>query len=162
MLFYGDEVGSTNDYSYLDDPGKSYDNRWMHRPLINWKKLQGIDETGSVEQRVFSGTKKLLSIRKALSVLSDFSNLTWLTPHNDHVVGFIRAMGEKKIYCLFNYGRNTAYATWYNFKEHGPAPKKLYDHWREKEYWVGEDNEYLEMEPYAFFVFESVTEEWSG
>ena len=33
MLFYGDEVGYTNDYSYLDDEGKSYDNRWMHRPM---------------------------------------------------------------------------------------------------------------------------------
>ena len=30
MLFYGDEVGYTNDYSYLVDPGKSYDNRWMY------------------------------------------------------------------------------------------------------------------------------------
>ena len=38
MLFYGDEVGYTNDYSYLDDSAKSYDNRWMHRPLIDWTK----------------------------------------------------------------------------------------------------------------------------
>lgn len=39
MLFYGDEIGYTNDYSYLNDPGKSYDNRWMHRPIINWEKM---------------------------------------------------------------------------------------------------------------------------
>lgn len=38
VLFYGDELGYTNDYSYLDDPGKSYDNRWMHRPVIDWEK----------------------------------------------------------------------------------------------------------------------------
>ncbi|MFX5656333.1 alpha-amylase, partial [Acinetobacter baumannii] len=36
MLFYGDEAGYTNDYSYLEDEGKSYDNRWMHRPIIDW------------------------------------------------------------------------------------------------------------------------------
>ena len=35
MIFYGDEVGYVNDYTYLDDTGKSYDNRWMHRPVVN-------------------------------------------------------------------------------------------------------------------------------
>ena len=38
IIFYGDEVGYENDYSYLKDAGKSYDNRWMHRPIIDWKK----------------------------------------------------------------------------------------------------------------------------
>ena len=37
MIFYGDELGYTNDYSYLQDEGKSYDNRWMHRPVIDWE-----------------------------------------------------------------------------------------------------------------------------
>jgi amylosucrase len=45
MIFYGDEVGYTNDYSYLNDPGKSYDNRWMHRPLIDWNKNSLIHKT---------------------------------------------------------------------------------------------------------------------
>src|SRR4029079_1850909 len=49
MLFYGDEAGYTNDYSYLNDPGKSYDNRWMHRPVIHWDKNEKIDEEGTVE-----------------------------------------------------------------------------------------------------------------
>ncbi len=40
MLFYGDELGYTNDYSYLDDPGKSYDNRWMHRPAHALGKIE--------------------------------------------------------------------------------------------------------------------------
>jgi amylosucrase len=38
MLFYGDEAAYTNDYSYLDDLAQSYDNRWMHRPMVNWEK----------------------------------------------------------------------------------------------------------------------------
>ncbi|MFM6915282.1 MAG: alpha-amylase family glycosyl hydrolase, partial [Aquirufa sp.] len=43
MLFYGDEAAYTNDYTYLKDPGKSYDNRWMHRPIIDWKKNAAVD-----------------------------------------------------------------------------------------------------------------------
>jgi len=44
MLFYGDEVGYENDHSYLNDPGKSSDNRWMHRPVIDWKKNKRADK----------------------------------------------------------------------------------------------------------------------
>ena len=61
MIFYGDETGYTNDYSYLDDAGKSYDNRWMHRPVIDWKKNKNIDKKGTIEQRIFSATQKLLA-----------------------------------------------------------------------------------------------------
>lgn len=64
MIFYGDEVGYTNDYSYLNDPGKSYDNRWMHRPVIDWDKNKKRNETGTIEQKVFSGTRKLIEVRK--------------------------------------------------------------------------------------------------
>ena len=50
MVFYGDELGYTNDYSYLQDPGKSYDNRWMHRPVIDWKKNERISEEGTISE----------------------------------------------------------------------------------------------------------------
>ena len=59
MLFYGDEAGYTNDYSYKDDPAKSYDNRWMHRPVINWKKNKRITQEGTVEERIFNWHKKI-------------------------------------------------------------------------------------------------------
>jgi len=53
VIFYGDEAAYSNDYSYLDDSGKSYDNRWMHRPVINWAKNERRKEKGTPEQRIF-------------------------------------------------------------------------------------------------------------
>lgn len=156
MLFYGDEVGYTNDYSYLSDPGKSYDNRWMHRPVIDWYKIKRTDEKGTIEERVFSGTQRLLIIRKKLAVLADHSNLTWLTPHNRHVAAFIRAIGEKRVYCLFNFSEQTVYQTWYTFKEHGKTPTILYDYWSKQQFTVGKDHEYLVLEPYSFVVMEEI------
>ena len=154
MLFYGDELGYTNDYSYLDDPGKSYDNRWMHRPLMHWEKMKKINESGSPEQEIFSGTQKLLKIRSKLHIVSDHSNLTWLTPHNIHVAAFIRTGNEKKLFGLFNFSGETAFVTWYTFKEHGVPPKHLYDHWNDRYHEVGADHEYLKLEPYAFCLME--------
>lgn len=154
MIFYGDEVGYTNDYSYLNDSGKSYDNRWMHRPVIDWNKNKKIEEPGTIESIIFQATKKLISLRKQLSVIGDHKNLTWLSPHNHHVAGYLRSYNNQKLYGIFNFSDQTVYLTWYAFKEHGTFKSKLYDYWKEKEFNIGLDNDYLVIEPYGFHLLE--------
>jgi amylosucrase len=156
MIFYGDEAGYTNDYSYLKDNGKSYDNRWMHRPVIDWEKNKKIDKAGTIEHRVFSSTQKLISIRNKISALADYKNLTWLTPHNIHIAGYLRTFEDHKLYCLFNFSDREAFVTWYIFKEHGPFSASLYDQWKQKEYAVGSDHEYFIIEPYGFCLMEQI------
>ena len=154
MLFYGDEVGYTNDYSYLQDEGKSYDNRWMHRPLIDWKKNQKKDKQGTVEKLIFDSTKKLLSIRKQLNVVADHSNLEWLTPHNVHIAGYLRQKDDQRLFCVFNFSNQPVFLTWYAFKEKGNPPVTLFDHWSEKTYEVGQDHEFFVLPPYGFALLE--------
>jgi amylosucrase len=143
IIFYGDELGYTNDYSFQEDPGKSYDNRWMHRPVISWEKNKRIHEPGSIEYAVFQST-----------VVSDHKNLSWLTPHNIHVAGYLRSYEDHKLYCVFNFSNKPAYLTWYAFKEHGDVALQLFEHWTEQSFKVGHDNEYLIIEPYGFHLFE--------
>ena len=158
MLFYGDELAYINDYSYLNDPGKSYDNRWMHRPIMNWEHNEKRKLKGTFENRIFSETKKLIETRQSLSVFSDTKNVTWMTPHNIHVASFIRHDENKKIYCLFNYKNTASFVTWYAFKEHGQRPSVLHDHWTGQNFKVGNDNEYFVLPPYSFAILESVNE----
>lgn len=155
MLFYGDEIGYTNDYSYLDDPGKQYDNRWMHRPLIDWKKNELRKEKNTIEAQIFSATRRLLTIRQQLTAVADLGNIIWMIPHNIHVAGFVRKVATEKIYCLFNYSNNAAYLTWYALRENGDAPKELFDHWRRKKIKPGGDHEYLVLEPYGVYILEA-------
>ena len=155
MIFYGDEAGYTNDYSYLGDPGKSYDNRWMHRPIIDWDKNKNIDIAGTIEQRVFSATKKLIVIRRQLPEVADYKNLEWLSPHNIHVAGYLRSYQGKRLYCIFNFSSQTAHLTWYLFKEYGNPPSQLYDYWQAQLHTVGPDHEYLEIAPYSFYLLEA-------
>ncbi len=154
MIFYGDEQGYLNDYSYLDDSAKSYDNRWMHRPMIDWNKNKRGEEHGTTEHAVYSATQKLLRIRKQLTVIADKNNITWLSPHNIHVSGYLRAWEEKRVYCLFNFNNRDSYVTWYAFKEHGMVPVKLYDHWSEHTFPVGDDHDFLVLKPYQFCILE--------
>jgi amylosucrase len=155
MLFYGDELGYTNDYSYLEDPGKSYDNRWMHRPVMDWDRIKQIDIKGTTEERVFSGTQKLLQIRRRLPALADLSNLTWLTPQSKHVASFRRTLPDQKLYGLFNFSKEKVFISWYIFKDLTNLPKRLFDHWSEMRYEVGADHEYLVLDPYAFCLMEA-------
>jgi amylosucrase len=154
MIFYGDEAAYTNDYSYLNDTGKSYDNRWMHRPVIDWEKNKNIDKEGTTEYKVFQSTKRLIDIRRKIAAVGDYKNITWLTPHNIHTAGYLRTFEDQKLYCLFNFSNRKAFLTWYTFKEHGSFTATLYDHWREKEYIIGSDSEYFIIEPYGFYLME--------
>ena len=125
--------------------------KYLH---LNWEKK--IDNEGSIEQKVFAGTQKLISIRKKLEVVSDYKNLTWLQPHNIHVAGYLRTHNEDKLYCIFNFTATDAYLTWFAFKQHGKLSDKIYDHWNDKYYEVGFDHEYFILEPYSFYLIQPV------
>ncbi len=105
-----------------------------------------------MEHLVFTGTQKLIEIRKKLPVIADKKNLTWLTPHNIHIAGYLRAWGDERVYCLFNFDDKEQSLTWYAFKENGMKPVRLYDHWSGKYYDVQKDNEYFVLPPYSFFI----------
>ncbi len=153
MIFYGDETGHINDYSFLNDPGKSYDNRWMHRPVIDWEKhILAEEAPGTPEHTIFEGTRRLIALRHQLPAFADYNNLQWIYPHNIHIAAFVRSLNEQRIFCIFNYSDKPAWLTWYAFKEKGHAPEKLYDYWQGKEYLVGRDDEYLVVEPYGFLI----------
>ncbi len=156
MLYYGDEMAYTNDYSYLNDTGKSYDNRWMHRPVIDWNKNEQRHQEGSMEHRIFNETKQLIQLRKGLPICSDLKNITWMTPHNIHVAGFIRSFENKKLFCLFNYKHTDSFVTWFAFKEHGIRPAQLKDHWTGLTHTVGNDNEYFVLGGYQFAILEVI------
>ena len=152
MLFYGDELGYTNDYSYLNDPKKSYDNRWMHRPVIDWKKNAKAKKNGTLEQKIFTGLQKIIGIRKGYELFSDRNNVTWMESHNQSVVGFIRSWEGKQMFCLFNYSPEPQGLTYYVFDSVRGQVNELFDLWSEKSIKIGEDHEHLLFKPYQFYV----------
>jgi amylosucrase len=152
MLFYGDEAAYTNDYSYLQDSGKSYDNRWMHRPMIDWKKNAAVDSPNTVENKVFSNLQKLIKLRKSLKVVADLKNIHWLEVHNNSIIGFERYLNGEKVYFLFNFSAQPQEVTYYMlgaFRERATAMKDL---WSGKTIQIGMDHDHLAFAPYQFYV----------
>jgi amylosucrase len=90
LLYYGDEIGTLNNYEFEEDESKGNDTRWLHRPRMDWERAKLRREHGTVEQRIFEGLKKLISVRKHVSVFADQNNRQQLDPDNDHILAFVR------------------------------------------------------------------------
>jgi amylosucrase len=90
LLYYGDEIGTYNDYSYLQDTSKAHDNRWIHRPQINWERAEKRHQKDSPEQKIFDGLKRMIAVRKTVSAFADYNNRELIETENSHLFAFIR------------------------------------------------------------------------
>ncbi|MCW8919705.1 MAG: alpha-glucosidase C-terminal domain-containing protein, partial [Gammaproteobacteria bacterium] len=90
LLYYGDELGTINDCGYLEDSHKALDNRWMHRPKIDWETAQLRQRRGTVQQRIFEGLQKMIAVRKTLPAFADYNNRELLESGNPHLFAFLR------------------------------------------------------------------------
>jgi amylosucrase len=90
LLYYGDAIGTLNDVSYLLDEFKQNDSRWVHRPKLDWNKASLRNIHGSVEQKIFSGLKKMIAVRKEMTAFADHNNRELLEVDNPHLFVFSR------------------------------------------------------------------------
>jgi len=91
LLYYGDEIGTLNNLDYLDNPAKAKDNRWLHRPRIDWDKAELRNSHGTVEQRIFEGLQRMIAVRKSIPAFADFNNRELLDTGNAHLFVCMRS-----------------------------------------------------------------------
>ena len=69
LLYMGDEVGLFNDESYLSDPEKADDSRWLNRPKMDWKiadEAAAGKKPTSVHTRIRRGIENIIQSRISL------------------------------------------------------------------------------------------------
>jgi amylosucrase len=91
LLYYGDEIGMLNDFSYMTDTEKAHDSRWIHRPVIDWEKAERRHQPGTPEQRLFDGISKMIAVRKSTPAFADFNNRDLIQTANPHLFVFMRS-----------------------------------------------------------------------
>ncbi|MGE5373784.1 MAG: amylosucrase [Bacteroidota bacterium] len=102
LLYLGDEIGTPNDYSYLDDPAHQRDSRWVHRPRADWEKYARRNDPATVEGQIYQGLKKLIGLRKEHDAFSG-GELEIIQSRNDHVLGFLRVHKEHHAFIFANF-----------------------------------------------------------
>lgn len=147
LVYYGDELASLNDYSYLEDNTKSNDNRWLNRPIIDWEKAENRNKKGTVEYKIFKGIQKMISTRRELKEFYNENDFTLVRNENDHVFSFVRELEGSKTLVLMNMSEHTQHINQYILEKTGFS-FECTDVYSKKDIHI--ENKQIKLAPYEF------------
>ena len=90
LLYMGDELALRNDRGYLADPERAPDNRWMHRPPMDWTAAGRRHDPATLEGRVFEGLRRMGEVRRSLVALRGGTGSELLDLGSDAVLAWRR------------------------------------------------------------------------
>jgi amylosucrase len=102
LIYMGDELGMLNDSSYLADPTRAADNRWVHRPPMDWALAARRHDPASIPGRIWAGMRHLIETRKHTPALHSAGTTTPIWIDNQHVLGYARAHVAGRVVVLGN------------------------------------------------------------
>ncbi|MGL5977999.1 MAG: alpha-amylase family glycosyl hydrolase [Erysipelotrichaceae bacterium] len=65
LLYSGDELSQENDQSYLNDPKKQREGRWVHRPAFPWGVWNQLEQHPQAKQ-MYEMTKQMIELRRTM------------------------------------------------------------------------------------------------
>jgi amylosucrase len=102
VIYAGDELGTLNDYSFENNPITARDNRWMHRPKMDWATAELRKKSGTYQNKLFAGLTHLLNIRKNSPEFADLENCHLVDCHNEHLLSYVRVFDRHKTLIVAN------------------------------------------------------------
>ena len=103
MIYMGDELGLRNDDAWADDPAHVGDNRWMHRPFMDWEAASRRHDETTVEGRLWAGMRRLVELRRATRAVHAQGRAEAFWTGNDHVFGLEREHAGERMRLLVNF-----------------------------------------------------------
>ena len=102
VIWSGDELAQPNDPDWATEPGHEDDNRWAHRPRLDWTRAAARHDLRTVPGRVFSGLAHLARVRAGLPQLHASAQTTVLTDTDDGVLAVVRQHASGSFVGLYN------------------------------------------------------------
>lgn len=103
VLYSGDEIGMINDYSYKEDPNKADDSRYIHRGAMRWDLIPNIDDSETVESRIFNGLSELEKIRKSEKAFMSNADMWTVETYDPAVLCIGRYYDGDVVVGVFNF-----------------------------------------------------------
>lgn len=100
VLYSGDEIGQTNDYTYKNDPDKCADSRYLHRGNFPWDKVENKDP---VAMKIFDALRHMEDIRASHDVFSCNANVYTIETGCAGVLGIVREYAGHELRAFFNF-----------------------------------------------------------
>jgi amylosucrase len=90
LIYMGDELAMRNDPRWAQDEAHAHDNRWMHRPMMDWSAAARRHDPGSLEGRAFAALRGLADARRSLLALRAGGSTEVLPTENRSVLAYRR------------------------------------------------------------------------
>jgi amylosucrase len=102
LIYMGDELGLRNDGGWAAEPAHAEDNRWMHRPWMDWAAAERRRDPDSVEGRLWAGLRRLVELRRSTRAAHAHGSSLPVSTGNDHVLGLRREYAGDRLLLLAN------------------------------------------------------------
>ena len=105
LLYMGDELAAMNDYGFSAASEHAADNRWVHRPMMNWDVAQAALEGRAAPhvQQMYGGLKNLIAARQRTPQLHALRDTVILESPNAQVFAYERPHPLGSLLCLYNF-----------------------------------------------------------
>jgi amylosucrase len=102
LLYMGDELGLPNDYQFAAEPAHASDNRWLHRPRMDWQRAEQRHTAQTIGGRIFAGIRQLIAARAATPALHGANRTQPLWSNHPHVFALARQSERGHLLLLAN------------------------------------------------------------
>ena len=104
LVYMGDEIALLNDYGYKDYPPHAHDSRWLHRPLMDWDRVElAKSDTESVPGRVLSGLGEIMARRAVTPEFHARHATEIVRTGRPGIFAFARRAPTGSVVCMFNF-----------------------------------------------------------
>ncbi|TPW02755.1 MAG: amylosucrase [bacterium] len=107
LIYMGDEIGLTNDEAFAQDPLRAADGRWLHRPLMDWRRAERRNQRGSTEQLLFETLRHLGETARRLNSLGVAGRARPCAVGDAAVLAFTRSDGPRQLMVVANMSDRT-------------------------------------------------------
>ena len=90
LVYMGDEIGLLNDRTYLSEPVRAADSRWLHRPRMDWAAAARRHDSMTTEGRIFLDLRHQIEVRRRTPQLSAAAPLRVVEGLEPAVFAFVR------------------------------------------------------------------------
>tara|TARA_R110002167_G_scaffold13570_8_gene56226 strand:- start:1597 stop:3531 length:1935 start_codon:yes stop_codon:yes gene_type:complete len=122
LIYAGDEIGTLNDYSFLEDKDKKEDSRWVNRPNQDWDTIANLEKEQSYHSIIFHDIQKLIAIRKQNPIFADTNNIVLYQCSNPHIFIYERTtIGQDGILIVCNFDESVQLLEQINMGPYGKS-----------------------------------------
>ena len=141
----GDELGLLNDHTYASHPEHAADSRWMHRPAMDWARVEKRHDPDTIEGRIYSGLIGILRTRRQTPQLNARYDTDIVDTGHPHVFTLANRHPLGTLACVYNFSESVQYLNVRPLYDSGIV--ELFDKLSSRE--ITASNDTMELSPYA-------------